>query len=281
MTEFPKVIGFVPTYNSESFLKKTLLGLANQDYQNFEIWICDDVSTDGTSEICKELCECDHRFKFFQNETNQGWWKNSMHFWKSCSEASDYCFFNPHDDIPEPSFISQQVDLLEKNPLAVLCVPGIKNFYPDHKSNQTIHTNMGISTKVSDRIIPLVTWEIPDWWAAYHGIHRSKFVLEILPIKPLRYGEKEFALDLIWLIKLATFGPFVCSDRVLFEKHYSKNTLSSTWDYNFINRSSVYLAMLEVTLKSSISNSDKAAIFTEIFRKAVSSITNKFIHRNK
>lgn len=281
MPTVPKVIGFVPTYNSEPFIKKTLHGLANQGYQNFEIWICDDASTDRTSEICKEFCERDCRFKFFQNETNQGWWNNSMRFWKSCSEASDYCFFNPHDDIPEPSFISDQVILLEKNPQAVLCVPGIRNFYPEIESNHTIHTDLGTSEKVSDRIIPLVTWEVPYWWAAYHGIHRSNFVQKILPISSLRYGEKEFALDLIWLIKLATYGPFVCSDQILFEKHYSKKTLSGKWKYNFINRSSVYLAMVEVTLKSAIPISDKAAIMMEIFKKSANSITNKFNYRNK
>lgn len=273
--DFPKVIGFVPTYNSETFIKKTLQGLANQTYQNFEIWICDDTSTDMTAKLCKEFCEHDPRFKFFQNETNQGWWNNSIRFWKSCSEASDYCFFNPHDDIPESSFISDQVILLEKNKTAVLCVPGIKNIYPNGRNNQTIHLNLGISAMASDRIIPLVNWEVPDWWAAYHGIHRSEFVLKILPIKPLRFGEKEFALDLIWLIKLATLGPFVCSDRPLFEKNYSTQSLSINWKYNFVNRSSVYLAMVEVILKSSISINEKFKIIKAIFKKITYSLANK------
>ena len=271
----PKVIGFVPTYNSEKFILKTLEGLANQSYQNFEIWICDDDSSDGTSKICQDYCKGDSRFKFFQNDQNQGWWKTSLRFWKSCAEESDYSFFSPHDDIPEPDFISDQVNLLEQNQEAILCVPGIKNTHSDGRSSETIHNELGISTRPSERIIPLIKWEITDWWAAYHGIHRSKFISKVLPVKPLRFGEKEFALDLIWLIKLASQGQFVCSDRILFEKHYSKETLSGQWKYNFINRSAVYMSMAEEVVKMPIPITEKAAIMIAIFQKAVDSIVNK------
>lgn len=271
----PKVIGFVPAFNSEKFILKTLEALANQTYQNFEIWICDDASTDATSEICRNFCEIDPRFRFFQNEQNQGWWKTSIQFWKSSAEKSEYCFFHPHDDIPYQNFILDQVNLLEQNPNATLCVPGIRNTHFHGGSSQTIHHELGVSPHPSKRIVPLVNWEIPDWWAAYHGIHRSNFIQKVLPVKPLRFGEKEFALDLIWLIKIASHGPFVCADRILFEKHYSKNTLSGQWKYNFINRSAVYLAMTEEVIKMNIPITEKLAIWNAIAQKAVASIVNK------
>jgi glycosyltransferase involved in cell wall biosynthesis len=277
----PKVIGFVPAYNSEKFIKRTLSALANQDYPNFEIWICDDASVDKTGEICIEFCRQDIRFKFFRNAINQGWWKTSEQFWNSCSKLSDYCFFNPHDDTPEPDFISNQVNLLEQNPKAVLCVPGIKNTYSNGESNQTIHRNIGTSLLASDRIIPLVNWEIEDWWAAYHGIHRSDYVAKVFPVRPNRFGEKEFALDLIWLIKLASLGMFVCADKVLFEKNYSKKTLSGQWKYNFINRSAVYLAMTEVVFQLPISGVEKLKIFKSILNKALGSIWNKIVSPKK
>ena len=77
----PKVVGFLPTYKAEKFVEKTLDALASQTYSNFEIWICDDASPDQTATICKDFCEKDPRFKFFQNETNLGWWKTWIKMW--------------------------------------------------------------------------------------------------------------------------------------------------------------------------------------------------------
>lgn len=271
----PKVIGFIPAYNSAKFIKKTLAALAVQNYSNFEIWICDDKSTDDTTKICAEFCEKDKRFKLLKNESNLGWWKTSLNLWHQVSSKSEYCFFQPHDDIPSPDFIIAQVELLEQNSSAVLCVPGIKNTYPDGKSRSFVLSNLGTSALPSQRIIPLVNWEVENWWAAVHGMHRSKFISKIIPVDYLRFGEKEFALDLIWLIKLASWGPFICSDKVLFEKFYSEKSLSGAWKYNFVNRSAVYLAMAETTMSLAISPIEKSKILLAITKKSFGSIARK------
>lgn len=265
----------MPAYNSEKFISRTLEALAAQTYQNFEIWICDDASTDGTAQLCVDFCDRDPRFKLFQNEQNQGWWNNSMLFWRSTAEASEYCFFQPHDDIPEADFISVQINLLEQYPYASLCVPGIRTSYPDGTNKETIHLSLGTSERISQRIIPLVSLEIQDWWSAYHGIHRSKVISKILPVNLLRFGEKEFTLDLIWLIKAASLGPFVCSKKILFEKTFSKKSLSGQWKHNFKNRSAVYFAMMEEISQLPIPLREKSAVIQAILKKAFNSMLNK------
>ncbi|OOG78846.1 glycosyltransferase family 2 protein [Algoriphagus sp. A40] len=275
LTKVPKVIGYVPAFNAEKFILATLEALSMQTYMNFEIWICDDASTDRTLEICDDFCQKDPRFKLFRNENNLGWWRNSIHFWKITSESSDYCFFNPHDDIPKLNFISEQVVLLEKNPEAILCVPGMKNTYENGTSKDSIPHGFASSLRPEDRLIPLIKLEIPEWWAAYHGLLRSSFVPKILPIEPLRFGEKEFALDLVWLIRAASFGPFVCSDEILFEKVYTKKNLSIQWKYSFTNRSALYLAICEVIFKLPLSLSEKRIIFRAVLQKISFTILNK------
>ena len=44
-------------YNSEKYLKETLLSVINQTYQNFELIIIDDGSTDKTSDIIKQFID--------------------------------------------------------------------------------------------------------------------------------------------------------------------------------------------------------------------------------
>lgn len=55
----------VPVYNVEKYLKKCLNSILNQTYQNLEIILVDDGSTDRSLEICNEFAEYDSRVKVF------------------------------------------------------------------------------------------------------------------------------------------------------------------------------------------------------------------------
>lgn len=57
-----KISVLLPVYNGEEFLEETLRNIANQTYDNFEVIILDNLSSDSTSEICKKFCNIDQRF---------------------------------------------------------------------------------------------------------------------------------------------------------------------------------------------------------------------------
>ena len=69
----PKVSLGLPVYNAEKYLTHALNGLLEQDYEDFELIISDNSSTDGTSEICKEYARTDRRIRYFRNNRNMGW----------------------------------------------------------------------------------------------------------------------------------------------------------------------------------------------------------------
>ena len=58
----------IPTHNRKNLLKKAINSVLNQTYQNFEIIIVDDCSTDGTKDYVLSLK--DGRIKYFRNEKN-------------------------------------------------------------------------------------------------------------------------------------------------------------------------------------------------------------------
>jgi len=64
------------TYNGERFLKEQLDSILNQTYQNTEIIITDDASTDGTKNILKEYATKDNRIKVLFNDSNLGLLRN-------------------------------------------------------------------------------------------------------------------------------------------------------------------------------------------------------------
>ena len=61
-----------PAYNSEKFIAETILSVLAQSYQDWEMIIVDDGSTDRTSEIVSSFQEKDSRIKYFYNATNKG-----------------------------------------------------------------------------------------------------------------------------------------------------------------------------------------------------------------
>jgi glycosyltransferase involved in cell wall biosynthesis len=58
-----KISIIVPLYNSENYLRRCIDSLINQTYENLEIILVDDGSTDGSRKICNEYAKKDTRIK--------------------------------------------------------------------------------------------------------------------------------------------------------------------------------------------------------------------------
>lgn len=67
MTKSPTLSVIIPVYNSERFLCKCLDSVVNQTYQNLDIILIDDGSTDGSSEICMKYAEIHSNITYIQS----------------------------------------------------------------------------------------------------------------------------------------------------------------------------------------------------------------------
>jgi len=68
----PLVSILIPVYNREKLISYTIESALNQTYENIEIIVVDNKSTDKTFEILKEYEKKDKRIKLFQNEEANG-----------------------------------------------------------------------------------------------------------------------------------------------------------------------------------------------------------------
>jgi len=85
----------IPAYNGAKVIGDTLLSLLSQSFQNFEIIIQDDASSDDTIKVIESFNE--PRIKVFRNERNLGYSKNLDSLRKYAS--GDIIFLMGQDDI--------------------------------------------------------------------------------------------------------------------------------------------------------------------------------------
>jgi len=82
----PLVSIIIPNYNHARYLEQRLDSVFNQTYQNFEVIILDDCSTDNSLEIIEKYKDNPHLSLVVVNETNSGssykQWDNGIKFYR-------------------------------------------------------------------------------------------------------------------------------------------------------------------------------------------------------
>ena len=111
----PLVSVIVPNYNHEKYLPERLRSIAEQTYQNMEIILLDDASTDGSRAILQKFSSKESRARFIPNTQNSG---STFKQWrKGLSQArGKYVWIAESDDAAEPTFLETLVEKLEANP---------------------------------------------------------------------------------------------------------------------------------------------------------------------
>ena len=68
----PRVSIGLPVYNGENFLEEAVESLLAQTFEDFELIISDNASTDRTKAICQAYAAQDDRVRYFRNHENIG-----------------------------------------------------------------------------------------------------------------------------------------------------------------------------------------------------------------
>ncbi len=105
----PKVSVILTSFNHEKFLREAINSVLNQTYQDFELIIWDDASSDNSWHLIKQYA--DTRIKAFRNDTRKrGIWGVN----KAISEIASgrYIAIHHSDDVWEPDKLEKQVAFL-------------------------------------------------------------------------------------------------------------------------------------------------------------------------
>jgi glycosyltransferase involved in cell wall biosynthesis len=111
MTSNIEVSVLIPTYNYAHFLDETIQSVLNQTYNDYEVIIVDNKSTDDTVEVVEKYLS-DTRIHFYQNDSNLGLTGN----WNKCLEFAkgDYIKFLCADDKFHPEMLQKFVTVMDE-----------------------------------------------------------------------------------------------------------------------------------------------------------------------
>ncbi|WP_345950607.1 glycosyltransferase family 2 protein [Mucilaginibacter sp. PAMB04274] len=111
----PEVSVIIPNYNHERFLDQRITSVLNQTFQNFELIILDDCSTDKSKEVIEKYRDNDKVSHIIFNEKNSGTtfkqWQKGLSLAKG-----NYIWVAESDDWCAPVFLATAINTLKSDP---------------------------------------------------------------------------------------------------------------------------------------------------------------------
>ena len=115
----PKVSVIVPNYNHSRFLRQRIDSILDQKYQDFELILLDDCSSDQSREILSSYQANSHVSHVVFNNVNSG---NPFLQWVKGIELSigEYIWIAESDDVADEDFLMTLIPMMEEDPKSVI-----------------------------------------------------------------------------------------------------------------------------------------------------------------
>ncbi len=112
----PLVSVVLASYNHVNFVKEAVESVLDQSYENLELIVMDDGSTDGTPDVVEKIK--DKRLKLVRLSANRRFHPRNLGI---SMARGKYIAFQNSDDVWNEGKLEKQIDYLEKNKGTVVC----------------------------------------------------------------------------------------------------------------------------------------------------------------
>lgn len=126
----------MPVYNCKDFIGITLDSVIAQTYQNWELIIVDDCSTDNTADVIASYADKEPRIRYYKLSTNSG---AAISRNTAVDQAKGkYLAFLDSDDVWFPEKLKRQINFMRQNGYTFTCTSYIKIDDKGNYLNRTI-----------------------------------------------------------------------------------------------------------------------------------------------
>ena len=206
-------------YNEAENIAKTIESILAQDFEDFELTISDNCSTDITAEICEHYKKIDPRITIIRNNENIGAVANAKQLVEK--STGEYFVWISGHDLWHPQFLSKSLQIAESDLSVVLCYP--RSIWFDGEGQDLGTIGRGIDTRGLDMMsrFQMVLWGM-GYGCPIYGLIRSS------ALKQTTLGTKTIAPDNIFLNELSLLGTFAYIDEPL--QYVRKLKDYGSWD---------------------------------------------------
>ena len=202
-----------------------------QTFQDFEIIVCDNASTDHTAEICRSFAERDPRIRYHRNEKNLGAIPN----FNRVFELSRLPLFKwaAHDDLYHPRYLETCVRILDEDPDVILAhsktafvddrgepfpVDPATGRYVDPRTGVAPNGGQPNDSRQPSRYLAFLAGSVTRRWGTHmFGVMRREMLQKTRLVPTFSGGDRAM------LAELALLGRFRCANEVLFSKRFHES----------------------------------------------------------
>ncbi len=201
----------LPVYNDAEHIGPTIEAVLAQTFQDFDLHIYDNCSSDTTLEKIIPFLHKDKRIILHKNLLNIGMANNFNNCLKTAKFADyKYVSIKSANDYIEPAYYETCIDFLARNPDYVLAytqgtntISGKQNIYSYEQAN------------VWDRVKSVVATQ--GVGNMNYGVLRADIIDKLFPIMPVH------GFDHIYFLNLAILGKLKMIDKLLYHREAPTN----------------------------------------------------------
>ena len=221
----PLVTVGIPVFNGEKFMKRRLDSILNQTYQNFQILISDNESSDLTSKICGDYQKKENKIKYYRQQKNLGFVKNFNYLLKNTQ--TKYFVMAAVDDLWEPTFLEENIKILELNKKIVGSIGNIKYFGYSGTPPKTSKLNLRLKKIIRKQDVDVLEKHVMNSKGDYNKkvneylrFNQGSFVHGVFHTNAVQKNiiDEVSVWDLVFILNILKFGDLHVIDKILLHK---------------------------------------------------------------
>lgn len=236
----------VPVYNVETYLPQCVESILEQEYDDFELILVDDGSSDRCPALCDAYAEKDSRVSVIHKEN--GGLSDARNAGIRAADGDYLCFVDSDDFLCDGSMLSKLAKIITDTEAEIVQYGSIKYYQADNHYEKAAPRKLSyLNGKAPQDVLScLVEEDALSISACFMTVSRA-FLLQY----DLFFEEKLKTEDLEWAIRLFSHCPdiAVCDDRFYVYRMQRTDSISATIDYrhmcdycNILEKSVVVIA---------------------------------------
>jgi len=188
----PRLTIGLPVYNGEEYLAESLDALLGQSYEDYELVITDNASTDGTADLCQRYAKRDSRIAYHRLPANIGAAGNHNHVFTLA--RGELFKWASHDDLYGRTLLERCVEALDEQP----------DLFLAHSYNATIDSH-GKIIEPYDYRIPTDSPSAAERFRGllhasggddFYGVMRTEGLRRVKPHDSYHHADRTFVMDM-------------------------------------------------------------------------------------